>query len=712
MKFLLIVLLIFPIWLFAQKTDVLQLSLKRARTSMSANGWIALDSGWKYKTGDNPDWAKPGSDDRSWQPINLFNHSVPPKDIPENSIVWFRLHFITDSTLLRPLAMRIYQTGPSQVFLDGKLLYNLGSVSSNADSIKLFSPNYKNLAFPIVNGREQVLAVRFANLQKHYPVFFNTKDLAFESWITPFENAESDYITSFNKTFTDRVNIAIGAAVTLSVLFFSLFVFFRADRINLYFGISVWFLVLLLIELQATASNHGTQFIPQILLNLFSTLFLSGMLICVYSIFNQKKGWGFRLLLIAGIVAIPLQFIFPVDNASNFFTLATIIGVIRVSSKHLQEQKTAGLILLTGFSIDLTYILISLFSSLGIVKMPELDALGPLALLTPSLSLAIYLGYSFGMTSQSLRKKLNEVEQLSMEKQQILSTQNEMLETQVKERTWALNQSLTELKSTQAQLIQSEKMASLGVLTAGIAHEIQNPLNFVNNFAEVNKELAEELKEELASNNDRNSNYQSALDIAADISANSDKIKHHGKRAEDIVKGMLEHSRSTSGQKQPADMNALAEECLRIGYESFRNKNPLFFAKLESDFDKNIGVVDIIPADIGRVLLNIYNNAFYAVNEKVKSNALSGSGYEPVISVNTQIVNDKIQITVSDNGVGIPREIVGKILQPFFTTKPTGQGTGLGLSLAYDIVKAHEGELKVNSVENNYTEFIIELPLK
>jgi two-component system NtrC family sensor kinase len=265
-----------------------------------------------------------------------------------------------------------------------------------------------------------------------------------------------------------------------------------------------------------------------------------------------------------------------------------------------------------------------------------------------------------------------------------------------------LQQSLDNLKSAQAQLIQSEKMASLGELTAGIAHEIQNPLNFVNNFSEVNSELIAEMKEEIDKGN-----VEEVRAIANDIADNEQKINHHGKRADAIVKGMLQHSRASSGQKELTDINVLADEYLRLAYHGLRAKDKIFDATLQIDFDKNIRKLNVVPQDIGRVLLNLYNNAFYAVNEKSKQ---QNENYEPTVSVSTKKINDKIEIRVKDNGNGIPQKVVDKIFQPFFTTKPTGQGTGLGLSLSYDIIKAHGGEIKVETQEGEGAEFVIQLP--
>jgi two-component system, NtrC family, sensor kinase len=269
---------------------------------------------------------------------------------------------------------------------------------------------------------------------------------------------------------------------------------------------------------------------------------------------------------------------------------------------------------------------------------------------------------------------------------------------------------MANLKTTQAQLIQSEKMASLGVLTAGIAHEIQNPLNFVNNFSEVNKELLAEMNEEI-----EKGNFSEVKAISKDVIDNEEKINHHGKRADAIVKGMLQHSRSSNGMKQPTDINALADEYLRLAYHGLRAKDKSFNASMKTDFDESIGNINIIPQDIGRVVLNLINNAFYVVDEKKKQQP----NYEPVVTVSTKRLGSPltggnegiIEIRVADNGNGIPQKILDKIFQPFFTTKPTGQGTGLGLSLAYDIVKAHGGELKVETKEREGSVFIIHLPV-
>jgi signal transduction histidine kinase len=283
-----------------------------------------------------------------------------------------------------------------------------------------------------------------------------------------------------------------------------------------------------------------------------------------------------------------------------------------------------------------------------------------------------------------------------------LIKKNKILEEKVKQRTDELKKSLEDLQSTQSQLVQSEKMASLGELTAGIAHEIQNPLNFVNNFSEVSNELVDEMNKELDKGD-----IEEAKAIAADIKQNLEKINHHGRRADAIVKGMLQHSRKSSGQKELTDINALADEYLRLSYHGLKAKNKTFNATLETSFDASLPKINVVSQDIGRVLLNLYNNAFYAVSERQK---VEGEGYKPEVSVATKLVGDKVEIRVMDNGSGIPENIADKIFQPFFTTKPTGQGTGLGLSLSYDIIKVHGGEIKVETKEGKGTMFNVQLP--
>jgi signal transduction histidine kinase len=299
-------------------------------------------------------------------------------------------------------------------------------------------------------------------------------------------------------------------------------------------------------------------------------------------------------------------------------------------------------------------------------------------------------------------EKKAELEQMVTDRTSELTTEKEKLEL-----------ALSELEATQDQLIQSEKLASLGELTAGIAHEIQNPLNFVNNFAELSEELAIELKEEI----DKleippGEAKENIADLLDDLTQNQEKINHHGKRAASIVTGMLQHARTSSGKKEPTDLNALSDEFLRLAYHGLRAKDRSFNASMKTDFDESIGNVAVIPQDIGRVMLNLITNAFYEVTEKKQQATSNGQDFEPTVSVSTKRMSDMVMLTVKDNGRGIPSKALEKIFQPFFSTKPTGRGTGLGLSLAYDIVtKGHGGELNVETKEGEGTSFIVQLPI-
>jgi signal transduction histidine kinase len=290
----------------------------------------------------------------------------------------------------------------------------------------------------------------------------------------------------------------------------------------------------------------------------------------------------------------------------------------------------------------------------------------------------------------------------SMYRERHLRFEKEKLELKVKHRTQMLEDAIDTLKNTQAQLIQSEKMASLGELTSGIAHEIQNPLNFVNNFSQLNRELIDDLHDEI-----NKGNIGEVREISNDLKENMERIFQHGKRADAIVKGMLQHTRVSTGQKEPVEINSLANEYLKIAFHVIQGKEKDLHIELETQFDTSIGNISVIPQDIGRVLLNLYNNAFYAVAEKRKK---LGSAYLPVVSVTTNNKGANVEILVRDNGLGIPVAIKDKIFQPFFTTKPPGEGTGLGLSLSYDVIKAHQGTLQVESRAGEYTEFIISLP--
>ncbi|GAB2468978.1 hypothetical protein GCM10011375_29510 [Hymenobacter qilianensis] len=338
------------------------------------------------------------------------------------------------------------------------------------------------------------------------------------------------------------------------------------------------------------------------------------------------------------------------------------------------------------------------------------DALIPFLLVGPIL-LLLALGIVTILIREQRRRLVQE-----QEKQQILAQQNEQLEQQVAARTSEiiaqrndLEQALADLKTTQTQLVQREKMASLGELTAGIAHEIQNPLNFVNNFSDLSVDLVAELEEELAKEHLSEDGRQNIQVLLQELIQNQSRIHQHGNRADRIVKSMLEHSRAGSTQRQLTNINTLVEESLRLAYHGWRAKNKDSNATLLTELDPNLQPVLVLPQDLSRVFLNLLTNAFYAVTEKSRQ---APPGYCPEVCVQTRPVGNTVQVRVRDNGNGIPAAVREKIYQPFFTTKPTGEGTGLGLSLSYDIItKGHGGTLSLDSKEGEYTEFTISLPI-
>jgi C4-dicarboxylate-specific signal transduction histidine kinase len=317
------------------------------------------------------------------------------------------------------------------------------------------------------------------------------------------------------------------------------------------------------------------------------------------------------------------------------------------------------------------------------------------------------------------RKKLQyhkELQAMNEERQQLLKEQNQVLEQRVTERTAELSEqketlqkTLQELRASQSQLIQKEKMASLGELTAGVAHEIQNPLNFVINFGEINSELLSEIKERVDSEALPKEFTDDINPLINDFADNLKKILHHSKRADGIVKSMLQHSRRQSGTMVLTDMNELVEEYLKLAYHGFRTKHKTFHCSFQTFYDEKLDRIDLVPEDIGHTLVNLFNNAFFSMNEKMK---LKPGTYEPMLTISTAKKENKASITVRDNGLGISPKIMDKIYQPFFTTKPTGEATGLGLSLSYDMIKAHQGEIKVDSTEGEFAAFTIELSYK
>ena len=684
---------------------------------------VLLNESWKYMPGDQAEWALPGYNDSAWtsiEPTKDFHHL--PQLVP-GKISWFRLRFTTSALASTELAMVMQQAGASEIFLDGKLIHRLGTVSQDPAAIIAFDPIFNPLGFYLSEQADHVLAIRYV-LQPgvHYTTMFEFKNPTFQIRLYYLEDAITVY-RNFSITHGGFLFFIGGVCVLLFVLHFAFYLFYPAQKANLTFACYA-FLFLVFNCLQYRMYFYGNHVADKFYLGNLAMDLRTGcnllLLSSLYNLLEQRRDTYFWVFICLSVLSVALN-IWPYDigwkMGGALMELLVGAGVVRIAYRAMKEQKRGARIILAGVIFYFLFFAIFFCWLFFLPKEYFLNSLPFLRIILYVLSFlgipvatSIFLGLDFAFANRSLQAKLLEVEALSAksiaqekDKQEILAAQNITLEQQVTDRTMALTKSLEELKSTQDQLIQSEKMASLGELTAGIAHEIQNPLNFVNNFSDVNQELIIELTEEA-----ERGNIGDVKQIAENIKVNEAKINYHGKRAEAIVKNMLQHSHTNSGQMEPTDINALCDEYLRLSYHGLRAKDKSFNAILETDYGLTVGKAKVIPQDIGRVLLNLFNNAFYAVSDKKKR---AESDYHPTVSISTRRVDDKVQIIVRDNGFGIPEKLQVKIFQPFFTTKPTGQGTGLGLSLSYDIItKGHNGRLMVESEEGKGAIFVIQFP--
>jgi signal transduction histidine kinase len=676
---------------------------------------ILLDTGWRFHTGDNPQWAKPEFDDKDWENLSP---TVDVHDLLKRhrdaGIGWFRLKVKIDSLLQgSSVALVISQVTASEIYLNGKLLYRFGKVSSVYSNEQ--TSTLHDEPFNIQLGRENIqeFAIRYSFNPKRFFTLYYHPNACVQLILKQPNQATSDYVFMKKSSYAFLISIM---AIYLLLGSFCLYFYlsFRTEKSYKFIALNSFVQpVALLLFIMAVESFNSltTSTFVYILGEIVSCIGVFYFFNACYILFNIRKPryYIFFVLYVILMVTVSLS----TYNYGKFlyggFGLIFCLEVLRIALGGVAKRRPGSWLFLLGATVELLATVDAIYLDAH-GKFAEADNAASIVFLATPIYLSLFMAGEFARLARTLRNKVVEVKQLSdrtlaqeQEKQTILSTEKERLEIEVQNRTAALNKSLQDLKSTQAQLIQSEKMASLGELTTGIAHEIQNPLNFINNFSDVNKELLVELNEEI-----EKAHYSDVREIAKDLIDNEEKINHHGKRADAIVKSMLQHSRTSKGENEPTDISRLADEYLRLAYHGFREKNKSFEAKIETDFDHSIRSINVVPQDIGRVLLNLINNAFYAVNERRKQNL---NGYEPTVSITTRKHNDKVEIIVKDNANGIPQKILEKIFQPFFTTKPTGQGTGLGLSLAYDIVKAHGGEIKVETEEGEGSEFIIHLPV-
>ena len=666
-------------------------------------------NGWIFKQGTDPSWATDSIPLKDWQHLKPSGITETLVDNSGRLEGWLRIKIIVDSSFAAtPLDISMYFWAAADFYIDGHLVYSYGNTGSNGQPYREYNPMYKlPRAFHVEKGKAHLLALHIVDHLSPLPPYHLKSSARFNDVIICLPAYKQGY---FNWSRGNLIfkTIWISVNVILCSLFWLLASQNRSEKNIMLISITSTAFTITIITDTYIPFPYLSYFWFR-LLEIVWAVFLSASailtIILLLRIFERPVTRLLKWLLSLVGLCGPLIIFYPNQWVLIFeiFLVNAIYAYYIVTS--WKDLRGAQWAVLAGILLSMMLGFVLAFTADGNNPFVLSRLLYTGVFLSFPLSLLVYVSMRFKEIISDVRKNAAQVVLLSEEKKQQALNQQKMLQDEVNRQTAELRDTLKNLKAAQAQLVQSEKMASLGELTAGIAHEIQNPLNFVNNFSDVNTELVDELTSELAAGN-----VQSAIDLAKDIKDNEQKINHHGKRADSIVKGMLQHSRTSSGQKEPADINALVDEYLRLAYHGLRAKDKLFNAKFGTDFDNSIGKVSIVRQDIGRVVLNLINNAFYAVSERAKLESALG-GYMPQVNVQTKLIGNKIEIKVADNGVGIPQKMLDKIFQPFFTTKPTGQGTGLGLSLAYDIVKAHGGELKVRTKEGEGSEFLIHLPI-
>ena len=697
-------------------------------------------SNWRFMPGDNKHWADSAFNDKAWKQQSIETAIELNDTIWQQNQGWFRQTLHPGAGIFKKdLRLVVKQFGVSEIYLDGRLFAVLKPAkfdSGGSQRLIRFIP------IQFTNENQHILAVHY--WFRRDPIVQASTDISPLS--VHFQEADQVGVILADETQWQSTLIGgiIGVCGILALLHF---LFYRANRSQPINRTLAWAMLVFTLAAAMYEMNGYVGTLTYVSLTdlIFDVSLHAGfvlLLTAVYQYLHLRRSWMYYGVL----TTILVDQLYRVSLGSllqefGWVPLALInIDYIRVSWLGRRMNDVDARLpwnslkfslycflliivcgIMTGIAESITYTMITLEYMMVVVI---LLAIGVIFSIPVGLSLSLVRDYT--RTYKALGDNLREVEQLSAqtlaqeqekqqmlarqneEKQHFLAHQNELLEEQVRARTAELHQSLEELKTTQEQLVQREKLASLGELTAGIAHEIQNPLNFVNNFAEVSVELVAELHEEREKPEDER-DKELETDLLNDLSQNVQKISDHGKRAASIVRGMLQHSRASSGHKQPTHLNALVDEYLRLAYQGLRAKDKSFNAQLITDFAPNLPTITIVPEDVGRVLLNLFNNAFYAVQQRSQAEP----GFAPAVSVQTTQGDEQLVIRVRDNGTGIPDEVRQKVFQPFFTTKPTGQGTGLGLSLSYDIItKGHGGSLHVETEPGKFTEFTIKLPIE
>jgi signal transduction histidine kinase len=690
--------------------------------------YLAKKQGWLFKQGSDSAWARRELDISTWRklrPVDIKASMADSNGIFEG---WFRAYIKIDSSFGDiPFYFYFGTYAAQDIYIDGQLIESAGNTGTNGLSYsEHVRPNDFNESIRIHQLKsggiylfvwhiKDVKALSNPNkLKAEFDGLHNLFELVstrYNTWLKDKQNFVRSAL-SFTHVFVFVLMLLFWLlwflnAKEKNILRFAIFTtayFLLCSNINI--AASVWYSfsfdererIALGLVLALTA-NFILGYSPYLLANIFKHKFLG---LTEWMVF-----FPITSLLIVKFVKLGNN----IGNILTFLPVLYILFCIYIIFSSYKKFNRSNLVIVTGVMLSLVCLIIvsATFWRDSVYHYYRAFTLIIITGISFPIALMIYVVFRFKEMIVETREKATQIVQLSEEKRIQAENQQKVLEEEVAKQTIELRNSLSELKSTQAQLIQSEKMASLGELTAGIAHEIQNPLNFVNNFSEVSNELIDEMKAELDKGE-----IEEAKAIATDIQQNLSKIAHHGKRADSIVKGMLQHSRSSTGQKELTDINVLCDEYLRLSYHGLRAKDKQFQAQYETVFDPALQAVPVMAQEIGRVVLNLINNAFYAVHEKQKQVVASGKGesYKPTVLISTSLTDKMIAIEVKDNGNGIPAAIREKIFQPFFTTKPVGEGTGLGLSLSYDIItKGHGGKLTVQSEEGVGTSFRILLPI-
>ena len=737
--------------LLAQQSEVFRID------SISNQG-VLLDKGWKWQAGDNPEWIDPDFDDSAWENVNPLQDVNEIPALKEKHIGWFRTTLeLSPQMSQRLTTLLVSQSVASEIYFNGLLVKKIGIIGTQREATKAANHSRRvaiglpySVSYPFV---QIAIRVAYENHVLYNRVGFS-KNRCLQATVV-----ETEYANDSGQGGQSQVSASwflVGVFSILTFLHLAFFFLYRAQRANLYFSVTTLFLgiAFLCVPLVFVYLDYlSDYFLAELVQTAAFPIAYLFLVRAIYEIYEQPTGVLYWLIVFFGLFVVASLFT-PYSLGSLWAEIGTELlmtaEVIRVTALALRRKQAGAHLIMMGMILSLC--MFSLFYSDFVLEYygfkPFVQQIFggltyQLAVICVPLSISLYLALNFSKTNKQLIEKLQEINALNQrnlsqeqEKQQMLATQNETLEKQVQERTAQLEHSLSQLKATQNQLVQSEKLASLGELTAGIAHEIQNPLNFVNNFAELSVELIEELAQGQAPLPPEGEQLSPPLgaggldwEILSDLKLNLEKINFHGKRASSIVKGMLGHSRSSTGVKELTDINKLADEYLRLAYHGLRAKDKSFNADYELIADPNLPKINVIPQDMGRVLLNLINNAFQSSPPAPRGRSPltpgGGTTFVKKVTVRTFYIEPTqkapfgglgaagLGFSVSDNGSGIPADILPKIFQPFFTTKPTGQGTGLGLSLAYDIVtKGHGGTIEVESVADVGTTFTIILPLE